>query len=227
MIVKTVYGCCTVAVLVTAGPLFHLRQVEVTGDVASVEPAQITAALEGIGRMTTFSLDVDKFAVHISKIPTVRTASATINSRNSILVKVEARKPIARSGSGALIDIFGDFYYAPEPGGLPIYLGPIQKAPEFAKLSKLANELFAGSDLSFNQISWHDYGWQILLNNGWQLQLGTRELRERLTRLVTVRHQLAERFESSPVMSIDLRYPTGLAVANAQLISNQQEQSNE
>ena len=214
MLVKSAIATCTLAVAASASSLLHLNKVQVVGDTASISRGQVTEALAAAGPMTSWGVDLDAFAAELERLAPVRSAQARLILPRTVVLSVQARRPLARTRSGALLDENGETYHAAGRGGrLPIYDGPLARASAAAAVCKALLVHAGAAGFAVSQLTWRGDGWQVLLGNGWRLRLGRLEAEARIARFAAAWPRLVERFGSLSELSFDLRYMRGMAVS--------------
>ena len=216
MLVKYAIATCSLAVVASASSLLHLRKVQVEGDTGSVSRGQVSESLAAAGRMTSWGIDLEAFAAEVQGLPQVRSARARLGFPGTVvLLSVQARRPVARTRAGALIDDNGEVYHsaAGAGGSIPIYDGPLSEAAAAAELCRALRSASAASGFAVSQLSWRADGWQVLLGNGWRLRLGRIEHERRIRRFASAWPQLVVRFGGFSELGFDLRYMRGMAVS--------------
>ena len=212
MLVKCTIATCALAAAASVSSLLHLRKVQVVGDTEGISRQQVTDALAAGGRMTSWAIDLEAFAVEIERLSSVRSAQARLLLPRTVLLEVDGRRPVARTRDGALIDENGDTYHG-AGGRIPIYDGPLAKAKTVAELCRLLRHHAGTSGFALSQLAWRADGWQVLLGNGWMLRLGRFDHEHRIARFASAWSQLLARFGGISELTFDLRYMQGMAVS--------------
>ncbi|MCY4324905.1 MAG: cell division protein FtsQ/DivIB [Betaproteobacteria bacterium] len=214
MLVKSTIATGTVAVVASATSLLHLDRVQVHGDTAAISQPQVTAALAEAGSMTSWGVDLDAFTDAIEQQVAVRRAEARLVLPGTVMLSIQARQPLARTRTGALLDVTGETYHAANVAArLPIYDGPLTKASEAARMCTVLLAQASAAGFAVSQITWRADGWQVLLGNGWRLRLGRSEVDARIGRFASAWPQLSTRFATLSELVFDLRYMRGMAVS--------------
>ncbi|MFY9327222.1 MAG: cell division protein FtsQ/DivIB [Georgfuchsia sp.] len=205
-------------------PVFPLRLLVVASNVNQVTPIQIEYAARSSVNGNFFTIDLDAVRASFEKLPWVRHAEIRRIWPDGIEVRIEEQVAAARwrktDGEYQLVNTFGEVFVAASESDLPVFSGPEGSAPlmlarqqEFTRslvtLGRQPREL----DLSLRQ------AWQVKLDNGLLLVLGRDDtahpVSDRMTRFVATYPELEQKLHFHPGM-IDMRYPNGFAVREAQ-----------
>ena len=196
----------------TAGPLFHLEEVEVRGDWARVTVADVHSALSRSGKMSLIFGNFDVIATELATLPDVRKVSVEKDYPDRLVVNIQAREPVARAAQGGLVDSTGQWYPGQSSANLPIFEVTNALLPQAVALHTDVREHIETLGMGINQLHHADDGWRLFLNNGWVLLIGEGKLRERLDRFVKTWPQLQKMLDEGASIRVDLRYPHGMAV---------------
>lgn len=198
----------------TAGPLFHLHKVRIEGNGGWIlRPETVRAGLSESGPMSLVFGDFGPLAAAVADSPLVRSATVRKDYPHEIVVEVETREPVARSATGGLVDLNGEWYAATSNQYLPVFAVTRRQLPQAVSFYGDAVERLAPLGLGINQLRHDGQGWLLFLSNGWVLQLGQRKLLDRMNRFVASWPQLRSQLATAPNLRFDLRYPQGMAVA--------------
>ncbi|MBF2735241.1 MAG: cell division protein FtsQ/DivIB [Betaproteobacteria bacterium AqS2] len=204
------------AVYSTAGPLFHLYEVRITGDAWAVDERAVREGLRQAGPMSLVRGDFDALAAHLAAQPLVKSAELGFDYPHRLAVAVTARDPVARSVDGGLIDVNGQWYAADHAGSLPLFDMDRRRMPRGAALLLAAGPRLAEAGLGATQLHHGADGWRLFLSNGWVLLLGEERIHRRFDRFLRALPELRVAFAAGyGNLRFDLRYPHGMAVAGA------------
>jgi cell division protein FtsQ len=145
----------------------------------------------------------------------VRDASARRISADTIEIRFETHEPLARWNDDALVSLRGEVFSAEYDGPLPGFRGGEGTAPLITRTyPAIANAVAPlGSPLLELRLSARG-AWAATLASGFVLDLGRSDMEARIARLASVWPELQAR--AVPPTHIDLRYPNGFALQQAQ-----------
>jgi cell division protein FtsQ len=218
--------------LVAESPLFPLRSIRLEGDLEQVRRADIAAALqERLPRAQTFfTMDIAVVRALMETVPWVRRAEVRRVWPDTLLVRVEEHRPLARWGQSGdprgeqrLVNTHGEVFTAAyaDAASLPQFSGPLGTALEVARRYARYSALLQPLDLRLQAVMLSPrYSWQLRLSNGLTLQLGREvhdkdreRIEERLARFVAVYPRtLAPLAAGRRLDYVDLRYASGFAL---------------
>lgn len=207
-------------------PMFTLKQIQVEG--IAEQPLQhvnaLTVKSTALPRIrgNFFTANLETVRTAFELVPWVRKASVRREWPNRLVVSIEEHVPLGTWGDdGRLVSVKGDVFTAnlaeaEEAVELIELAGP--KGSEKDVVRRLADfrQWLSPVNLAPQAIYLSSrYAWSVRLNNGMQLELGREQtadtLRERISRLVMLYPQLAQRLPDR-IERVDLRYPNGLAL---------------
>ena len=192
-----------------------ITRVEIRSTFEHVSKAEIKQQLQPLLSVDFFALDL--VAVHnaLRVLPWVKDASIHRVWPSEVVITVEEQQPIARLGVDRLLSSEG-VVFAPnnvtEFSDLPLLEGSTQNASHIMQQYLAISQLLRPLDLRLSQLSYSDIGsWRFQLGRI-SVVLGREKMAERLQRLIRLYHaQLESKWDE--VLSIDLRYVNGAAVA--------------
>ncbi len=111
-------------------PIFPLRDIQLTGDVAHVTHEQVEAVVTRELRGNFFTVDLAHARAAFEKLPWVRKVNVRRQWPDRLEFAVEEHKPLARWGSTALVSAQGEVFEAAINTTLPVLQGPEGTAPE-------------------------------------------------------------------------------------------------
>lgn len=215
----TAYGTVHFAVRL---PVFALREVRVSGELAHVTRDQVEAIVKRELKGNFFTLDLGLARRAFEKLPWVRSVNVRREWPDRLDVALEEHVPLARWGSMALVDRHGEVFEAAYDGALPVFIGPQASAQEIAIQYEYFRRSLGAIGLTPSQVQLSPRrAWQIRLGNGTVLELGRERTEARLDRFVAVYARTVGRLQRR-LDYIDLRYPNGFAVRIPELRSEPQ-----
>lgn len=162
-------------------------------------------------------LSVDLKAVRdaFAGMPWVRDVKVERTWPLGLIVKLEEHQVLAHWGSHALVNTQGEVFRASLDENFTVFTAPMEaNAQEVAENYLRFNQILAPLKQSIAKINLSSrHAWRIELNTGTILELGRKEMEERLMRYVAVyNHSLVQLNLEAPLAYVDLRYPNGFAV---------------
>lgn len=131
---------------------------------------------------------------------------------NQVRIRVVEHEPVARWNGEQVLNSLGDALDRPVADlALADLSGPSGQARRVMEQYLLFSRIFVGSGFRLDGVDMHPRGaWDLKLNNGIEVVLGSNDMLERTRRVVA----LLERAELDldTIEYIDARYPNGLAV---------------
>ncbi|AZN37666.1 cell division protein FtsQ/DivIB [Iodobacter ciconiae] len=198
--------------LTVHSPLFPIKRIKVDGDLVHVTREQLQYVIKHELTGTFFTLDLDKTRQAFEKLPWVRQVTVRRHWPDRVEVKVEEHKAVARWGSVALLNSYGERFDAASNDQLPILEGPegTEKVmiDGFAKLHKTLQPL--GKKTTHVWLS-ERRAWRFELDHQLVIEVGRDEAVTRTARFVTA-YPNSLALLKQPFEYVDLRYPNGFAV---------------
>lgn len=206
-------------------PVFALRAIVVTGDVAHHNAVTLRANVAHRLNGTFLTLDLTRARLAFESLPWVRQAVVRREFPNRLRVQLEEHKTVAYWGSESdpkLVNSFGEVFEANvgevEHEDLPRLQGPEgQAAPTLAMYQSL-QPLFEPMDLMLEQIELTAHGgWRARLDTGAALELGggtQADVLARTQRFLQTLTQVTSRYGRKPdaLETADLRHEDGYAL---------------
>ncbi|HUN68126.1 MAG TPA: cell division protein FtsQ/DivIB [Burkholderiales bacterium] len=219
--------------LLLRSPLFPLREVVVRGELKHAAPAEIEAALDGIGG-NFFALDLAAARARLEQVGWVRRVDLRRVWPDRIEVKLEEHVAFARWGqvvgdlqSRGLVNTFGEAFAAPaesaDAARLPLFAGPAGTEEELTRRYRRFAELLEPlGDAPDSVVLTPRFAWRLRLASGLELELGrdgAEPVEQRLARFVAAYPESIGRLPSRVAPGgadaqrhVDLRYPNGFAL---------------
>ena len=193
-------------------PVFPLREIRMTGDIAHVTHEQVEAVTSRELRGNFFTVDLDQTRAAFEKLPWVRSVNVRRQWPDRLEVAVEEHKPVARWGSTALVSAQGEVFEAAINTTLPVLRGPEGTAPEVVKRWQEFETALEPVGRQIVQVTLSARrAWVLKLDDGMVIELGRENLESRLAGFVSAYERTVARLPT-PSAYIDLRYTNGFAV---------------
>lgn len=192
-----------------------VTRVEIRSTFEHVSKAEIKKQLQPLLSVDFFALDLTAVQNALRVLPWVKDASIHRVWPSEVMISVEEQQPIARLGVDRLLSSEGAVF-APnnvaEFSALPLLEGSTQNAGHIMQQYLAISQLLRPLDLRLSQLSYSDTGSWCFQLGRISVVLGREKMAERLQRLIRLYHaQLESKWDK--VLSIDLRYVNGAAVA--------------
>jgi cell division protein FtsQ len=203
----------------TGGALLPFRWVDVSGPFARVSAEQIRAAVGPAASRGFFRVDLAEVRASALSLPWVAEAEVRKVWPDTLEVRVSEREVLGRLGVEHLVDVAGNVFQARGAGetrGLPLLDAEPAQMPQLAEYYRQAQRDAdtIGRQISAARLSPRG-ALELQLNDGLQIQLGSREQMLRWRRFVASQPQLAG-VDPRPIAAVDLRYTHGYAVRYAE-----------
>ncbi|WP_035055743.1 cell division protein FtsQ/DivIB [Andreprevotia chitinilytica] len=195
-------------------PLFPVRAIKVDGELTHVTREQLQYVIKNELKGTFFTLDLDKTRQAFEKLPWVRQVSVRRRWPDRLEVSVEEHKAIARWGSIALLNTYGERFDAASNEALPVLEGPEGTEKKMVD----GYRQLQGILLPLKKAATHLWlsprrAWRLELDHQLTVEVGRDDAMARVERFVDAYpNSLALIAEKHPFEYVDLRYPNGFAV---------------
>jgi cell division protein FtsQ len=197
-------------------PAFALRQIEITGKLSQVNPANLEAVVREELRGNFFTMRLTDARASLQRVPWVRSVALRREWPNRLEILVVEHAPLARWNDNALVNTDGDVFNADYDGELPQFTGPDGASGEMTERFAEFGAVLHRAGLTIGEM-------RLSARGGWELKtavtpeltiaLGRSEPGERLTRFVDyyAKSVGALARAGTRVEYADLRYRNGFA----------------
>jgi len=171
-----------------------------------------------------FGSDLQQLEQRLQEIPWVQTIKLRRVWPDRLRIEIKEHRAIAIWNSEKLINEYGELFSPAEISGfgnLPELSGPDQQLQKLLVTFQELQQLLTGIELQLKVLNLnHRYSWSLVLSNGIKLQVGRKNLIERVERFIAL-YPLLQRESKLAIEKIDLRYDTGLAVTRLETTERQ------
>jgi cell division protein FtsQ len=198
-------------------PVFALREVHVSGEIAHVTIEQVEEIVKRELSGNFFTLELAAARAAFEKLPWVRRANVRRHWPDRLAVALEEHVPLARWGTSGLVNTHGEVFSAAHDGAtatgaLPLFIGPAASAKEMA----IQYEYFKRSLAAIGQVPLQVHlsprrAWRLRLDSGLVVEVGREHIEFRVDRFVAVYARSVGRLQRK-LEYVDLRYPNGFAL---------------
>lgn len=193
-------------------PVFALRAVQLSVAPQQVDVAQIEAVVRHELRGNFFTVDLQDTQRAFEKLPWVRKAVVQRQFPWQLEVSLEEQVALAHWNNTGLVNTFGEVFQGESKQVLPDFIGQADSAAEVAQMYVVFTGQLAPIRQQISQVSLSPRrAWQLRLNNGMLLKLGSAQAQQRLSRFVAV-YSYSLGSMDQIASYVDLRYRDGFAV---------------
>ena len=193
-----------------------VQRISVTGQLEHTQAEAVQSMVQTSLDGGFLSADLQQMRVQLEGLPWIYEATVRRRWPNALEIHVVEQLPIARWGAASFLNHEGGVFLSSKAGdwdALPVLSGPEGSAPALmAKYQRLL-DILAPLELKVRELTVDERGQiAVVVHDEVQLLLGNSDFRERMQRFVTIYpSQLKDRL--SEIQRVDMRYPTGIAVA--------------
>lgn len=193
--------------------LLPIRSVKLAAAPVHVDAEQVLQVLREQVRGNFFTVDIEQLRAELEKLAWVRQVSIRREFPNRLSVELAEHQALAHWNNQALVNLQGEVFNASTAATLPDFFGQAGHSAQLAEQYALCNKQLAKVNLQVqSMVQSPRFAWQLRLDNGMVLELGSSDMQARLARFVAVYpYSLAN--QQSVVKSVDLRYRNGFAVS--------------
>ena len=194
---------------------FPIKQVTIQGQLTHLTPQTIQKILQTQLTGGFFSLDVSTAKQAILAFPWIADVSFRRVWPDQLTVRLREQHPIARFGKNGVLNSEGAVFYPDAktlPQNLPDLEGPLDQSQTLFSFYQTANTLT--KLLGLTVVTLHVnavQSWDLILSNQVHVILGRQEALPRLKRFIAIYPKITA-VSTHPMLSVDLRYPNGVAV---------------
>ena len=210
-------------------PVFPLREVRIDGELTHVTREQLETLARREVKGNFFTLDLGEARAAFASLPWVRGAEVRRQWPDRLDVALEEHVPLARWGTAALVNTYGEVFTAAfeQPSGgtpVPLFIGPPESAKEIAiQYGYFRRRLAIIGQVPVEVRVSPRRAWQVRLASGLTLRLGRERIEARLDRYIAAHDRTLSRLRRK-LDYVDLRYPNGFAVRIPELRPEPQHQ---
>lgn len=208
-------GLGLLIVLASDPQVLPVRVVGVDGEIVHLDRRNLERAVAQAVDGSFFSVDLKRIREKLEQLPWIESASVRRVWPDTLRVRVAEQVPLAYWGDDGLVSQRGEVFRPdrlPTLEGLAVLEGADESAirvtREYLRMRTLLET--AGLRLSLVRLDARQ-AWRLQTDNGVVLNLGRREVMQRLTRFVQLYPYLQAQAKALPE-TVDLRYTNGFTV---------------
>lgn len=216
--------CRVVYLYVTDNQRFPIKVIKISATYQHISRDQLENILNrSLSGHNFFTLSVKQLQRRLGALPWTRSVMVTRIWPDVLSVHLRENNPIARWNTGILMQdgrVFDDLDWH-EMEDLPILEGPQNQQQEVLQLYQKMSKIVSNYGLKVTSLEKREnLAWRLGLENGLVLFLGKDNIESRLVRFCKAYPAVFEgKVNSNMVVSVDLRYPRGMAVKWNQTVS--------
>lgn len=209
--------CRVVYLYVTDNQRFPIKVVKISATYQHISREQLENILdESLSGHNFFTLPIKQVQRHLGALPWARSVMVTRIWPDVLGIHLRENNPIAKWNTGVLMQdgrVFDDLD-GHELGDLPTLLGPQNQQQEVLQVYQKMSKIVSNYGLKVKSLEKREnLSWQLGLENGVVLFLGKDNIELRLVRFCKAYPAVFEgKIEGNREVSVDLRYPRGMAV---------------
>ncbi len=203
-----------VYIKLTDADTLPLRVVRIEGAFQHLDKEALKTVLAGQLNRNFLRIDIDAIHADVKAVPWVDQVTIRRKWPDTMILKVQEQKPLARWSKGGLVNQRGELFagHLNEPFDLPELDGPKGTASILSGEYLYLNEALKVLGLRATTLTMSSRrAWSIKLDNGLSLQLGRKQVHARLQRFKKIYEQIVKK-QLQKIESVDMRYTNGFAV---------------
>jgi cell division protein FtsQ len=190
-----------------------IRSVRLAAVPVHVDAEQVLQVVRNGVRGNFFTVDIEQLRAELEKLAWVRQVNIRREFPNRLSVELAEHQALAHWNNQALVNVQGDVFNAVTIATLPEFVGQTGYSAQVAEQYALCNTQLQGIHLQvLSMVQSPRFAWQLHLDNGMVLELGSSEMQARLERFVAV-YPYSLVTQQNKVRTVDLRYRNGFAVS--------------
>ena len=195
---------------------FPITRVNVEGGFQYVSPEEVRAAVMPFVGSGFFQLDVDSIKLTLGEMPWVDAVVVRKVWPDTVFVHVKEQSALARWRDNGLLNRRGESFYPALDTidkSLPLLVGPDGSENQVSDQYKTTAALLRNVDIRLVRVDYTARGsWQLEFDGGQVVMLGRENVDQRMHRLAGLYHELEESQLNASLVTVDMRYDTGIAV---------------
>lgn len=206
-------------------PIFKLRTVQLTYAPQQVDLNQLNLLVKRTVGGSFFTIDLEQTRKVFEQLAWVRKVSLRRHFPWGLEITLEEHVPMARWNETALVNTYGEVFAGQSKLDLPEFNGEPDTSGQIAEKYVEFSQVLSGVNRSIKTMNLSPrFAWQLILDNGMQLELGREHVKQRLARFVAV-YPYSLATMTNKYNHVDLRYPNGFAVSQLGSAANNQTES--
>lgn len=193
--------------------LFPLRSARLSAMPQRVDVNEVLRVVRSQANGNFFTVDIARLRATLEQLPWVRSVSIRREFPDRLTVQLEEHQALAHWNNEALVNVQGEVFNADSAQVLPSFIGQTGEAAVLTQRYAEFGQQLAPLGLQVAQLAESPrHAWQIKLNTGLVVELGSDDMTQRLDRFVAV---YPYSIKNMQLKYVDLRYRNGFAVGGA------------
>jgi len=206
--------------LVHMPQLLPLQQIKLSAATKQVDERDVLQVVREKVQGNLFTVDIEQLRKVLEQLPWVRGVQIRREFPGSLLVEIEEHQALAHWNEDELVNQQGEVFSAESDAELPDFIGQSGDAALVAQQYAQFSGQLAPIGLRIQQlVESPRHAWQLRIDNGMVLELGSAQMQQRLDRFVSVYPYSLAKMQGE-VKTVDLRYRNGFAVSGLNKQSN-------
>lgn len=196
---------------------YYVQQVNVEG-VPQTRQDSFKALVKPLLNRPLLSLNIDQVAQEILAEPWVSEVTIQRVWPDALTIIVQPQELVAQWNDQYALNRFGEVFSVAKPlkGAVKLY-GPDKSQVQGYAMFQQFQNLLAQQQLVISSVKQAGDGeWGLTLDNGMQIEIGSKHVLTRLQRFVTVYPKVFKSNKTADGRYVDLRYAHGMAVSRGQ-----------
>ncbi|PIQ44258.1 MAG: hypothetical protein COV52_07130 [Gammaproteobacteria bacterium CG11_big_fil_rev_8_21_14_0_20_46_22] len=196
---------------------YYVQQVSVEG-VPQDRQDRFKTLVKPLLNRPLLSLDIDQVAQEILAEPWVSEVTVQRVWPDALTIIVQPQELVAQWNDQYALNRFGEVFSVAKPlkGTVKLY-GPDKSQVQSYAMFQQFQTLLAQEQLVISSVKQAGDGeWGLTLDNGMQIEIGSKHVLTRLQRFVTVYPKVFKSNKAADGRYVDLRYAHGMAVSRGQ-----------
>ena len=194
---------------------FPITTVKIQGDYQHIEPSTLEQMITPYAEQGFFAISVFTLREKLEALPWIKSANIRRQWSNVLVITLTENTPIAIWNNQSLLLDNGDIF-TPNAllysQALPLLSGSADQQRLVINTYHEFNQILKPLQLSVQQLSLSErHAWRLVLSNHTIVVLGQKNITERLQRFVNIYPTIMAKRAKKSLLSIDLRYPNGVA----------------
>jgi cell division protein FtsQ len=191
-----------------------LRVVKIEGVFQYLDKEALKGVLAQQLNRNFLAIDIDAIHQDVKGVPWVDQVTVRRKWPDTLMLKVQEHKPLARWSKGGLVNQRGEWFAGSlsDVVKLPELDGPQDTVSILSSEYLYLNDALKSLGLQASTLTMtRRRAWRLGLDNGLTLQLGRMQVHTRLQRFMKIYQQIIEK-QLEKIESVDMRYTNGFAV---------------
>lgn len=193
-----------------------INSVQLEGSFRYLDKEASSNMVAGLLQGSFLDLDIEALKLKLEENPWIDSVSISRSWPDKLIVRIKEQQPIAQWGNKAFLNMRGDIIEVANSAKirtLPQLIGRDDHAKEIMQQYLSMSRILTSHDMGLTSVTLDDtLAWTISLREDIQVKLGRKRVLQKLQNLVVAKNKIL-RDGFFQAKAIDMRYPSGFAVA--------------